>query len=79
MGFSKQTHGTPWYKNKILVLLVAVFVIFLLYWGGSILECKAKVSGMSADWNYSMFAGCLIRPQGEQAWVPLANYRWFDQ
>jgi hypothetical protein len=37
-------------------------------------SCHVKTQDIG-DYDYSLFAGCLVRPKGTDAFIPLANYR----
>lgn len=75
-GFKKFNIEKPWWTNKIWWLILALAVMSLLWYAGGSMECNAKTAGMNVDARYNYFAGCLIRPQEAEVWVPLENYHF---
>jgi len=65
-----------WLSHFIAVLLVigAISVTAALnIWLESTM-CSAKTSGIGES-RYGVFSGCLVKPEGEDSFIPLENYR----
>ena len=62
----------------LYAILMAAFVMGAAYIGGK-QSCEAQMAEMNVDVKYNFWGGCLIRPEGEQEWFPLENYRWLAE
>ena len=67
-----------WYDWGPLVLLLLLIVACF---GGIIALdraiCASKVAIMDVPSRWSVMSGCMVSP-ADGEWVPLENYRWFE-
>ena len=75
MGYS--TNGEL-IRSALFAIFAVILIMTLAYIGGS-QECIAKTAEIDVDAKYGFWSGCLIRPEGEQEWLPLENYRWLAE
>jgi hypothetical protein len=59
----------------VLVVVVGLSGLLAATWGRA--ECDASTAGLSIAHTWSFLGGCRVEAK-PGVWVPLRNYRWFD-
>jgi len=69
------------YGEALLTLGVTLLFLACLVGGVILLDmktCDAKGTAMSMPARWGLWEGCMIQPEPDGDWVPLANYRFFE-